>query len=176
MKKPKKYVSKQLSSNRKISRIERGIYFINTGRGIDFYEIASQICFPSYVSLFSAFQYYSITTQITNTYSVISLKRHRRVVLYDNTIEFRTVQKERFFGYTRVQNTYISLVEKVIVDSIYLGTPSFSYVQEAFSSALEKGILDLNRLKDFAERMNSNNVSKKVSLLIDSGAGHKLGR
>jgi predicted transcriptional regulator of viral defense system len=30
MKKPKKYVSKILSSNRKVNRIERGLYFISS--------------------------------------------------------------------------------------------------------------------------------------------------
>jgi predicted transcriptional regulator of viral defense system len=42
MNKPKKYVSKQLSSNKKVVRIERGKYFIVTGKGIDFYAVVSQ--------------------------------------------------------------------------------------------------------------------------------------
>ena len=54
MNKPKKYVSKLLAMSRKVARIERGKYFITTGKNIDFYEIASQIVFPSYISLFAA--------------------------------------------------------------------------------------------------------------------------
>ena len=161
MNKPKKYVSKQLSSNKKVVRIERGKYFIVTGKGIDFYAVVSQIVYPSCISLFSAFQYYSVTTQVTNTYDVISLKRHRTIVIGENRIELRTVKKERFFGFKKVQNTFISLLEKAIVDSIYLGTPAFSYVEEAFSSAIERGILDINRLKSFAKRMVREKMKKR---------------
>ena len=174
MNKPRKYVSKQLASNKKVVRIERGKYFISYGKGIDLYAVASQILYPSYISLLSAFQYYSVTTQVTNAYSVISLKRHRTIVFDDNIIEFRTVKKERFFGYKRVQNTFISSLEKAILDSIYLGVPAFSYVEEAFSSAMQKGILDINGLKILASRMNSKIVSDKISYLIDSEAGHDM--
>jgi predicted transcriptional regulator of viral defense system len=174
MNKPRKYVSKQLASNKKVVRIERGKYFISYGKGIDLYAVASQILYPSYISLLSAFQYYSVTTQVTNAYSVISLKRHRTIVFDDNIIEFRTVKKERFFGYKRVQNTFISLLEKAIIDSIYLGTPAFSYVEEAFSSAIERGILDIDRLKSFANRMNSKTVSGKVSQLIGNKHGNGI--
>ena len=173
MNKPRKYVSKQLASNRKVVRIERGKYFISTHKGIDLYAVASKILYPSYISLLSAFQYYSVTTQVTNTYSVISLKRHRTIVFDENIIEFRTVKKERFFGYKRVQNIFISSLEKAIIDSIYLGVPAFSYVEEAFLSAIEKGILDINELKILASRMNSKAVSEKISYLIDSKAGRK---
>ena len=91
MKKPKKYVSKILSSNRKVKRIERGLYFISSSGGDNLYEIASQIVFPSYISLFAAFQYYSVTDQVIKKYSVISIKRHREVNLGENIIEFRTI-------------------------------------------------------------------------------------
>ena len=41
MKKQKKYVSKILSSNRKVNRIERGLYFISSSGTVNLYEIAS---------------------------------------------------------------------------------------------------------------------------------------
>ena len=175
MKKPKKYVSKQLSSNRKVIRVEKGLYFIDTRRGIDLYEIASQIVFPSYISLFAAFQYYSITDQVISTYSVISLKRHRTINFGEYRIEFRTIKKERFFGFEKVQNAYIASLEKAFVDSLYLNTPAFSYVQEAFDRALTESSLNLQRIKEYAERMKSGSVNKKLSLLLDSGIKKRRG-
>ena len=166
MKKPKKYVSKILSSNRKVKRIERGLYFINSSRGDNLYEIASQIVFPSYISLFAAFQYYSVTDQVIKKYSVISIKRHREVNLDGNIIEFRTIGREKFFGFNRVQNAYIASIEKAILDSLYLNMPAFSYVKEAFDLAIQNSILDLKRLKDYAERMNSNSINRKLSKLL----------
>ena len=72
-----------------------------------------------------------------------------------------------------MQNIFISSLEKAIIDSIYLGVPAFSYVEEAFLSAIEKGILDINELKILASRMNSKAVSEKISYLIDAEAGRK---
>ena len=37
-----------------MKRIERGLYFISSSGGDNLYEIASQIVFPSYISLFAA--------------------------------------------------------------------------------------------------------------------------
>ena len=37
MNKPKNYVSKLLSNNKKVKRIERGKYYINDGHGINIY-------------------------------------------------------------------------------------------------------------------------------------------
>ena len=166
MKKPKKYVSKILSSNRKVKRIERGLYFISSASGDNIYEIASQIVFPSYISLFAAFQYYSVTDQIIRKYSVISIKRHREINLGENIIEFRTLGKERFFGFNKVQNVYIASIEKAIIDSLYLNIPTFSYVKEAFELSRQNSKLNLKRLKEYADRMNSGNVNRKLPLLL----------
>ncbi|MCW6168448.1 MAG: hypothetical protein LVQ96_00565 [Thermoplasmatales archaeon] len=166
MKKPKKYVSKLLSSNRKVKRIERGLYFISSASGDNIYEIASQIVFPSYISLFAAFQYYSVTDQIIRKYSVISIKRHREINLGENIIEFRTLGKERFFGFNKVQNVYIASIEKAIIDSLYLNIPTFSYVKEAFELSRQNSKLNLKRLKEYADRMNSGNVNRKLPLLL----------
>ena len=166
MKKPKKYVSKILSSNRKVKRIERGLYFISSSRGDNLYEIASQIVFPSYISLFAAFQYYSVTDQVIKKYSVISIKRHREIKLGENIIEFRTIGRERFFGFNKVQNAYIASIEKAILDSLYLNMPSFSYVKEAFDLSRQNSMLNLKVLREYAHRMNSGSVNRKLSMLL----------
>ncbi len=167
MKKPRKYVSKILSANRKVERIERGLYFIKSTAPVNIYEIASQVVYPSYISLFSAFQYYSLTDQIVDKYSVISMKRHREINLGDNRIEFRTVERERFFGFQKIQNMYIASVEKAILDFLYLNIPPFSYVREAFEAALQYSMLNMERLEQYAERMNSGRIDQKLRLLLD---------
>ncbi|MBX8640400.1 MAG: hypothetical protein KIS29_08710 [Thermoplasmata archaeon] len=166
MNKPKKYVSKLLAMSRKVTRIERGKYFITTGKNIDFYEIASQIVFPSYISLFAAFEYYDVTDQVITTVSVVSLKRHRPVALYGHMIEFRSIQKKRFFGYKKTENTYIATIEKAIIDALYFNAPPMSYVQETFSEAVKRDIIDVDKLLEFSRRMNSSSLVRKVELLL----------
>ncbi len=169
MGKPKSYVSKLLSNNRKVGRIERGKYYLKGPTAPDIYEIASQIVFPCYVSMFAALQYYSITEQSVVRYSVVSVKRHRPVAFGDYTIEFIKFDKRRFFGYGKKGNAYIATVEKAIVDSVYMGSPPFSYVEEAFSEAMHSNVLNTDLLMHYALEMDSKTVVRKISALLKAG-------
>lgn len=166
MEKSRAYVSKQLSKNKKVLRIERGKYYIQNNNGIDMYEIASNIAFPSYVSMFSAFQYYSITEQSVIRYSVITIKRHRPIEIMGNVIEFITMHPSRFFGYAKMGNSYVATPEKAIIDSLYTGYPSISYVEEAFSAAIRDKLIDKKRLIKTANLMGSKTVNMKLRKLF----------
>lgn len=168
MNKPNNYVSKLLSNNKKVRRIERGKYYLTDGRGINIYEIASQVVFPSYVSMFAAFQFYSVTEQFVVKYSVVTLKRHRPIIIENNAVEFIKIQKERFFGYKKNGNAYVATIEKAIVDSLYLGSPPFSYIEEAFAESLRRKIINVDLLVDFALRMKTKATPKRVQTLLKS--------
>ena len=168
MNKPTNYVSKLLSNNKKVRRIERGKYYLTDGRGINIYEIASQVVFPSYVSMFAAFQFYSVTEQFVVKYSVVTLKRHRPIIIENNAVEFIKIQKERFFGYKKNGNAYVATIEKAIVDSLYLGSPPFSYIEEAFAESLRRKIINVDLLVDFTLRMKTKATAKRVEMLLKS--------
>ena len=168
MNKPTNYVSKLLSNNKKVRRIERGKYYLTDGRGINIYEIASQVVFPSYVSMFAAFQFYSVTEQFVVKYSVVTLKRHRPITIENNAVEFIKIQKERFFGYKKNGNAYVATIEKAIVDSLYLSSPPFSYIKEAFAESLRRKIINVDLLVDFALRMKTKATAKRVQALLKS--------
>lgn len=168
MGKPKRYASKLLSSNDDVERIERGKYYIRSSNA-DIYEIASQIVFPSYVSGFAAFQYYSLVEQSIVKYTVVTIKRHKQVKVAGNTVEFVTMPKSRFFGYKKNGGSYIATVEKTIVDSLYLGSPPYSYVSEALVNALHNGMLNTAVLRGFALRMGSKKVVSQVESLLKIG-------
>lgn len=165
MGKSKRYASKLLSSNSYIERIERGKYYIRSSNA-DMYEIASQIVFPSYVSGFAALRYYSLIEQSIVKYTVVTIKRHRQIKVAGNTVEFVTMPKSRFFGYKKDGGSYMATVEKAIVDSLYLGSPPYSYVSEALGNALHNGMLNASVLKGFAFRMGSKKVASQVESLL----------
>ncbi len=168
MNKSNKYTSKLLSKNKYVSRIENGKYLIKMGNGIDLYEIASNIVYPSYISLFSAFEYHSITEQIVSKFSVISPVRHRNIIMDNYEIEFRSIKKNKFFGYTRINNTYVATVEKAIIDSIYYSSPEFSYVEETFINAMKSRKINIKKLRKYAKTMDSKIIENKINELINS--------
>lgn len=163
--KKKAYLSRLLPTNKKIYRVERGKYFIE---GTGTYEIASNVIFPSYLSLMAAFRYYNLTTQEPVLASVISLKSHKPIIVNETKVEFIKFSKGRFFGYKKERGVFIAYREKAILDAIYMGRPEFSAVDEVLTAALEENSIDIKRMKNFAMMMDSAVLINKMGFLLES--------
>ena len=159
------YMSLMLSKNKYIDRIERGKYYL---KGTDILEVASNVIFPSYLSLFSAFRYYNLTTQIPLKISVISTLRHKKLTIHGNVIEFRLLDKNRFFGYLKKDGIFIAEIEKAIIDALYFGEPPYSYVLESFQIARDKHLIDIKKLKHYCIMMHSNALISRLGFLLES--------
>jgi len=147
-------------------RVERNKYTI---RGTNPFLVASNIVFPSYISFLSAYSYFDLTTQIPRTIYVVS-RRQRKGSAYDGTsIRFIRFDRNRFFGLRRetVEGKFLFVadVEKAIVDSVYL--PEYCPVRETLF-ALRNAKLDVEKLLNFAERMRSLAMIKRLGFLLES--------
>lgn len=162
--KPKTYVSLFLSKNKHVRRIVRGRYYV---KGSNIYQIASNLVFPSYVSLESAFRYYNMITQMPIEVQVISTVQHKSIDVEGYRIRVVKFQKENMFGYSNKEGVFVADMEKAIVDAVYLRRDE-QYVSEAFENALNEGILDINKLKQYAMRMKSKVLLNRVLRLINS--------
>jgi predicted transcriptional regulator of viral defense system len=162
------YISR-LVARHKLIKIEKGKYCqFDTNA----YEIASNIVFPSYISLFAAFSLYGLTTQgPIMIIDVMTTKRHRKINFGSYTLKFITIDRSRLFGFQRTQNEImVALPEKAIVDAVYFSDPNEAYISEAVENGLKKKLLKVERLKDFAEKMRSRKTVAKInSLLAEMG-------
>ncbi len=138
-----------------IRRAERGKYYLpNTS----IYAIASNMVYPSYVSLFAAFRYYNLTTQMPRIIDIVTTKRHKEIEeLEGSRIRFVTFQKRRFFGFgiDRETGALVADIEKALVDSLYMSDPQYAYVEEAATLAHANDVLSSEKLMFYAERMES---------------------
>lgn len=158
------YASLLLSKSRKAHKIERGRYYID---GTDPYIIASNMLFPSYVSLQAGLQYYGLMDQNTVRYSVISQKRHRSVDVQGITVEFIKPRREMFFGYINKSGAYMASPEKLFIDCIYFGRVPFHVLKDAVNTALREGVADPELIKAYAIRSGSKVLSSKIGSLLD---------
>ena len=165
MGKPPAYASLMLSKNKRAIRIERGKYFLEEAST---YEIASNIVFPSYVSLLAGLQYYGLIDQNIMRYSVIALKRHRTVDIKGNIIEFIKANKRMFFGYLNKSNVYVASPEKLFVDCLYFGRVQFSTLKEALAVAVSEHIIDTGALQEYAITADSKVLASKLGFLLES--------
>ncbi len=165
--KRKAYLSRLLPTNSKFKRIEKGKYYVDDP---DVYEIASNIVNPSYISLMSAFTYNGLTTQMPVKISVITTLRHKKMNFNGMAIDFITLDAGRIFGYKKVENIRIATAEKSFVDSLYLSDPPYADIEEAFEKAVSEGILNFDRLKEYAIEMMSGPLINRLGFLLDSFA------
>ena len=159
------YASLMLSKSKRAIRIERGKYFLEEAST---YEIASNIVFPSYISLQAGLQYYGLIDQNIVRYSVIALKRHGTVEVRGNTVEFIKTEKKLFFGYLNKGNAYVASPEKLFVDCLYFGRVQFSALKEAMEAAKSERIIDTEVLKEFAITTGSKVLASKLGFLLES--------
>jgi predicted transcriptional regulator of viral defense system len=165
MGKPPAYASLMLSKSKRAIRIERGKYYLEEANT---YEIASNIVFPSYVSLQAGLQYYGLIDQNIVRYSVIALKRHRTVGIRGNDIEFIKAERKLFFGYLNKGNVYVASPEKLFVDCLYFGRVQFSTLKDAMEVAKSEQIIDTEVLQRYAITTGSKVLASKLGFLLES--------
>ncbi len=158
------YASLLLSKSKKVHRIERGKYYIE---GASKYEIASNVIYPSYVSMHAALQYYDLLDQNVLRYSVITLKKHKPINVDGTTINFIKTRKKAFFGYTRKSNVYIASPEKLFVDCLYFGGIPFSVMKEAIVMAKEDNLIDITKIERYAVILGSRVLVSKLGFLLE---------
>ena len=166
--KPEKYVSMRLTAMPKIKRATRGVYYVNDA---DVSEIATKIVVPSYMSLISAFALHNVTTQMPLEIQVISPVQHRTLEAEGYEIRFIKFTQERIFGYSRINGSMVAILEKAIVDSLYLNL----YTNETMEVVMDNiALLDEAKLIDYGMRMRSKATISPLGYLLEM-AGHEAG-
>ncbi len=159
--KPEKYVSMRLSTMPHIKRVTRGIYYLDDA---SIQEIASNILFPSYVSLLSSFFLRGVTTQIPIEIQVVASVQHKIVEVEGYKIRFIKIKQSRLFGYSTLDGAMVADLEKGIVDSLYLNL----YCDEVLDIMREsRDVIDAKKLKEYAMRMESKSTISRLGFVME---------
>lgn len=122
----------RLSKNGKLIRLQKGIYQLS-GQLINIEVIAGQLYFPSYLSLEYALGNFGILNQKAHTYTFVTTKKSKKTTLLNQQVVYQQIKQDLFFGYQKINNLYIALPEKALLDQLYF-------------VSLGKGYLDYDEL------------------------------
>jgi predicted transcriptional regulator of viral defense system len=117
-----RYVKKGL-----LVRLKRGLYarteqLRNFGQQ-DLFRLANFLQVPSYISLTTALSYHGLTTQVQRGFfESISLKRTRKFEVGQFTFLYSKISLDLYKGFERVEDVFIALPEKALLDSLYLAS------------------------------------------------------
>ncbi len=157
--KPRHYTVVFLARANYIDSAERGLYYLH---GTNEYQVASNVVYPSYVSLISALRFHNLTEQIPHIIYVLSYKRHRRISdLNGYEVEFRVIKKELMYGYSKIDDVFVASPEKAVVDMLYLNEFT-EYAEELVESGKVRGEV----LREYAARTGRKSVISKVGRII----------
>lgn len=160
-------LTKALKAKGAIGSVKRGSFYL---KGTSEFAIGASLNWPSYLSFRSALSYYGFTDQMPKAIYFASTKYHKPVANF----KFITLSRKRFFGYEESGGFAIADKEKAIIDSLLLPRHSggMRQVSSAFSEAL--GSLNKKRLVEYAIRMGSRAVIRRLGFLLEENGVRAL--
>ena len=151
-----------------VKEVEKGKYVTTVFGTIEtsIFSIATNLTWPSYISFWSALNYYGFKEQAPKTITVATTKKKKEVKFEDVTIKFITLSPKRFFGYIRLEDFTIAEKEKCIIDSLLL--PRYSGGINEISKAIHLAIEDimLEKLVDYAIKIGNKSVVKRLGYIL----------
>jgi len=157
--KSRAYTSLFLFRNKALRLAERGLYYTKDATE---YEIASNIVYPSYISLISSLRFHNLTEQIPNIIYVVTTKRHKPIGdINGYRVEFKNIKKEMMFGYRKIDGAFVADPEKAIIDMVYL-----NLFNEYADEALEGNKVNLSTLSKYIGMVKVNTVKRYINLIV----------
>lgn len=159
-----------------IQQIIRGYYFLPKIQ-INYFmllKIANTLHSPSYISLESAFSYYSIIPE--QAFNIASVWTKKTITFSTElaTFDYRKIKSDLYFGYEVKEFNWnkirIATLEKALLDYFYLNDTVHSLVDLEylrFNKEILKERLDIDLLLKYSWLLHSKTVDKRIRLLID---------
>lgn len=149
------YISRFLD-RKEIIAFKRGWYvtsdFYNTNKSNEAYLffLANVIRKLSYVSSWTALQYYNLSTEVIHAVTSVSLKVTRTYNTKIGTFAYQSIKKELFTDFTLVDGTFrffIATPAKALFDMLYFKTRQFRGMKfENIDPLLEELRVDINEM------------------------------
>ena len=151
---------KSLKKKGVIKKIGNSFVFNNS----EDFVLSTNIHVPSYVSFWSALNYYGWSDQNPKEIFLATTKYKKSI----NSFKYITILKERFFGYTLIGEFPIANKEKAIIDSVLF--PKYSGGMREINLCLKRGLNELSKEKLilYAVKMNSKVVIRRLGFLLEN--------
>jgi len=164
------YISRFLK-RREIIQLKKGLYvaadFFNKNRGDISYSfyLANILRTPSYVSSWTALQYYNLTTESIYTITSITPKVTRVYKTKAGTFAYQSIKKELFSDFSLVKGKFdffVASLPKALFDLLYFKTHQFRGIKfEDIKPLVEELRIDIDEMdkleqSKFYEMINKN--------------------
>ena len=158
----------------KVVQLRRGRYILAEEfwyRAPSIYYISNYLYRPSYVSLHSALEFHGFIPEATGIIQAVTPRQTQRWSTPMGTFQYRSIKKERFFGYQKYSlketdshskqtSFFMAVPEKALLDLFYLlqGEWTIQRIEEMRFQNLQE--LNFAKFQDYATQFNSPKVER----------------
>jgi predicted transcriptional regulator of viral defense system len=117
----------RLTRQKVLRKLERDKYILADASIHDF-QIANFLYEPSYISLFTALNFYGIVAQFPYEISSMTTKKTVTKQIDDKAYQYVRIKHSLFWGYESIQGFLIAQPEKALLDLLYLMSKGLTVV------------------------------------------------
>jgi len=130
--------------------------------------VASCVVWPSYISFWTALNFYKFTEQLPRTIFVATTRQKKKLEFDGNRVRFVQISGKRFFGYQEINGIIIAEKEKAFLDSLLLSRYSggITEISKCLRNAWDE--LDKEKLVQYSLKMGNKSLVKRLGYLIQS--------
>ncbi len=154
-------IVKALKKKKAIKGVGKGFLAFSD---VDEFVIAVNLNWPSYISFWSALNYYNFSDQMPKKIFLATTKYTKET----KDFKYVTLSKKRFFGYVNINGIVIAEKEKAIIDSLLLLKYSGGIKEIIKSVEGRLGSLDKDKLIDYALKIESKAVLRRLGFILES--------
>ena len=153
-------IIKSLKKKNAIKKIKNGLFSFTD---VNEFTLATSIHFPSYISFWSALNYYGFTDNMPIKIFLATTKFSKEI----NDFRYITISKKRFFGYIKINELVIAEKEKAIIDSLLF--PKYSGGIKEISKSIKTALkeIDIKKLIKYAEKVQSKAVLRRLGFILE---------
>lgn len=154
-------IIKALKRKKVIKKVGKGFFAF---KDTDEFFIGLNINYPSYISFWSALNYYGFSDQMPKKIFLATTKYAKDM----NNFKYVTISKNLFFGYIKIGEIVVAEKEKAIIDSLLF--PKYSggikEIIRVVKYALDK--IDNNKLINYAIKVKKKVVLRRLGFILES--------
>jgi len=166
----------RLKTHNLIQEVENGKYLV---LGYDKkrvlsnpFFIATNIVIPSYISYWSALNYYGFTEQVPRYIFCATTKQKKPIHLGNYTFQYSTINKQKLYGYTKETigelPTFIAEPEKAIIDSLDIMNNAGGIKEIAKSIDQAIDIINKKKLIEYAQHFPNKSLISRLGYLLEN--------
>lgn len=166
---------KRLKEKGFIKEIENGKYLL---LGFEPWRVLSEpffigtkVVIPSYVSFWSALNFYGFTEQIPRTIFIVSTKKKNDFIFEKIHFKYIKLSPRKFFGYREEKSGEFSYLiaekEKSLIDSLDQSHHAGG-IEEVFKSLCNaKGEINIKKFVNYAKRIGNKSLISRLGYFLD---------